>query len=282
MMEPFFTIRHTVSYSRVELISMNPIINASSTSLDHAFIVEPDNTKDVQNEFKPPVPPRPDAPRALPHLNALIIGRLSRSFKSSEAINKVHIRSGAQESAGSKLEKKSSWQPPLESFTYFNPVPPKRQTRMADCWYSAITMVLRGKHGEGYKAVGDTIKSSRGPLLIGKRLSFGSPEGQRIMADNGLVEVGYKLEIGSSDSVANLLRKHGPFIVVGTYDATNLGHTVVIVGVDHASQSVCVQDPAQSNASAQWFPLDYLRHTYRTPGSDNIAMDAVIALDPSR
>lgn len=261
---------------------MNPITNASSTSLDHAFIVEPEKNKDAQKKFEPPAPPRPDAPRSLPHANALLIGRLSKNLQSSEAIDRVHIRGGSQEVSGSKRDKKSSWQPPPQSATYFNPVPSKRQTRMANCWYSAITMVLRGKHGEGYKAVGDTIKSSRGPLLIGKMLSFGSPEGQRIMADNGLVEVGYKLEIGSSDSVANLLEKHGPFIVVGTYGTTNLGHTVVIVGVDHASQSVCVQDPAQSNASAQWFPLDYLKHTYRTPGSDNIAMDAVIALDPNR
>jgi hypothetical protein len=152
---------------------------------------------------------------------------------------------------------------------------------MADCWYPAMMMVLRGKHGEGYKAVGDTVKSARGLPLIGKKLSFGSREGQRIMDDNGLVAVGDKLELGDSQSVADLLDRHGPFLVAGTYDFTNLGHCVVVVGVDHATQKVCIQDPIQNNARAQWYALDYLKNTYRNPNSVNIDMAAVIALQPN-
>ena len=101
------------------------------------------------------------------------------------------------------------------------------------------------------------------------------------MEDNGFVAVGGKLEIGDR-IFCQIIGKHGPVMVAGTYGITRLGHAVVVVGVDHASKSVCVQDPAQSNASVRWFPLDYVKYTVRTPGSIDIDMYSVITIDSTR
>ncbi|WP_078742294.1 papain-like cysteine protease family protein [Pseudomonas fluorescens] len=231
----------------------------------------------ARNDTEMMLPPSPGAslskPRVMPRANALLMAKFNENNElNTPQGDKVTLRGGGRHDAGSSS--KSAPQDP----TYFDPLPGHRQTRMADCWYAAMKMVLQGKYGEEYKPSGETVTKARGLPLLGKKLSFGSREGLQIMEDNGFVGVGHKIVPEDSGSIGNLLDRHGPFIVMGSFDLLSLGHAVVVVGVDHPSQQICVQDPAKKNAAPEWLPLDYLKNTHRSSGSDNIDVNSAIAL----
>lgn len=101
---------------------MNPINNTFSTLLSHALVGEPENNKNVQFEKKsePLVPPRPDAPRSVPHANSLLASSLSMKIEKNEAGKKVSNRRENQEILkSSRHDPDAAWQKNLYTVPFF-------------------------------------------------------------------------------------------------------------------------------------------------------------------
>ncbi|OXJ06548.1 papain-like cysteine protease family protein [Burkholderia sp. AU6039] len=159
-------------------------------------------------------------------------------------------------------------------------VPLKTQSKMTDCWYASIQMLLSWKAGEKTKPIGENVQQHRDFPLIGRKLAFGSEIGGKIMADNGLVAVGDKLDLNDTSSLATVLAAHGPIILNGKFDPLRQGHTVVLSGIDPATQQVAIHDPSWTGG-VQWKPMSYLYKIFKTPGSDNVDSYAAVALASS-
>jgi hypothetical protein len=144
----------------------------------------------------------------------------------------------------------------------------KRQTKMLDCWYACIQVLLTTRHGEKTKPKGNAIANHRKMPLTGKKLSFSSNTGAIVMKENGLVEMskyasssGYNIQ-----DVLTGLKKNGPIIICGAYGPLGCGHCVVITGADTDLDQIQIEDPGWGKGS-KWQSIDYLNKMHVTPES---------------
>jgi len=123
------------------------------------------------------------------------------------------------------------------------------------------------------------VSRHRDVWAMGRTLSFGSDVGAQAMRDNGPVTVGGKLSSSDIDSVHQLLVKHGPFIVGGSFGPCGAGHFVVICGVDTGTGQVYRDNPAWGYGKA-WKPLNYLEKVWTYDKSTTICEESAVALPP--
>lgn len=155
----------------------------------------------------------------------------------------------------------------------------KKQTKMNDCWYASIQMLLSWRAGQKAKPQGKAVSKHRDLWAMGRTLSFGSDTGAQAMRDNGLVAVGDKLDSGDIDTVHQVLQKYGPFIVGGKYGPCGAGHFVVICGVNTVTGQIYRDNPAWGYGKA-WKPLSYLKKAWTYGNGSVICDESAVALRP--
>jgi hypothetical protein len=158
--------------------------------------------------------------------------------------------------------------------------PHKRQTKANDCWYACTQMLLSWRAGQKAKPQGVAVTNHRDVWAFGRTLSFGSNTGQQVMRDNGLVNVGHRLELGDIQSVKAVLDDNGPFIIGGHYGPCGAGHFVVICGCDTATDMVYRDNPAWGYDKA-WKSINYLNKAWKD-SAGHIDVDSAVALRPVR
>ena len=138
----------------------------------------------------------------------------------------------------------------------------KKQHKAMDCWYACIQMLLTWQNGQAKtKPRGEAVKGHRDVWALGRTLDFGTPVGQRVAADNGLLEIGLDVQWNDIDTVHAALGKYGPFIVGGAFGPCGAGHFVVICGVNTDTGMVLRDNPAWGYDKA-WKPLSYLKSAW--------------------
>lgn len=155
----------------------------------------------------------------------------------------------------------------------------KKQTKMQDCWYACIQMLLSWREGQKTKPKGDAVQNHRDVWAFGRTLSFGSNTGDQVKRDNGLVSIGSELDADDIGSVHKALKKYGPIIVGGKYGPCGAGHFVVICGVNTETDMIYRDNPAWGYGK-DWKPLSYLKDMWTVPGSNTIDDDSAVALKP--
>lgn len=135
----------------------------------------------------------------------------------------------------------------------------KHQTKANDCWYASIQMLKTWKAGGvKTKAAGQaTAYLHRG--ILGHRLLADSARSKRfvhVLAENDLMTIP-RTEISLTTmelptgfrgaSALTALQKYGPIIIGGGYGELgpikNLGHFIVLAGVDTDRQRYKIYDP---------------------------------------
>lgn len=155
----------------------------------------------------------------------------------------------------------------------------KTQTKMMDCWYACIQMVLTYHRGQREKPRGNALAQHRDIKGVGRRLDFGSHVGGQIMFDNDLVAIGNELDLDDiGESVEDVLRRYGPFIVCGKFNRLKCGHCIVILGVDNIADQIYISDPGWLRGQRAE-PLEYLRDI-NVDGAGNVALQAALAGTP--
>lgn len=154
----------------------------------------------------------------------------------------------------------------------------KRQTKMMDCWYACIQMVLSYHANGKTKPMGAAVAKHRNVKAIGRTLSFDSNEGRQVLSDNGMVDVSGKVKLNDFSSIADCLKDYGPLIIGGKYGFFNTqGHFVVIAGWDTGTQTLLIVDPAWAHGK-NWEPFTYLKHTWTVMGdTDAPAAGSLVA-----
>ena len=164
-------------------------------------------------------------------------------------------------------------------------VPHKRQTKVYDCWYACIQMLLRWRvHTKNLKPIGDAVAEHRNRAFLGRRLAQNTAHGRQILRDNGLVEVGSKIKSNEIGSVLHVLMEHGPFIVGGAFArfaGRDYGHDVVICGVNLDTDMIYVDDPGWGEGKS-WKPLTFLNKAWRVGNLPLLKSHTAIAFPATR
>jgi hypothetical protein len=150
----------------------------------------------------------------------------------------------------------------------------KRQTKMFDCWYACIQMLLSTRFGEKMNPFGNAVAEHRSRKIIGRKLSFDKPAGDAIMEQNGLVVAArYVSSSGTTaEEVERGLRIHGPIIVGGKFGPLGAGHFIALCGVDTDTEMLQFEDPGWFKGN-YWKPLDHLGKMWVKP-------EAAVTLPP--
>lgn len=163
----------------------------------------------------------------------------------------------------------------------------KRQTKMMDCWYACIQMILSYHANGKTKPKGNAVAGHRDVKAIGRKLDFDSTTGRQILSDNGLVDVSGKIKLNDFDTMAKCLKQFGPLGIGGKYGVFNTqGHFVVIAGWNTDDETVLIVDPAWAHGK-QWKPYSYLKHTWTVmgdndaPGAGSIIAAKSLGADPA-
>lgn len=171
----------------------------------------------------------------------------------------------------------------MTQFTYH--LTHKQQTKANDCWYACIQMLKTWKaQGKKTKAVGTHTSYLHGGVL-GHKLrpdALGSKHFKHVLAENDMITIDNVFGISlktmelpqgyTGASALGALMKHGPIIIGGEYGQIkvagqlfmdNLGHFIVLAGLDTASKKYWIYDPDKRYPSwrdATWIADRWWNH----------------------
>lgn len=142
-------------------------------------------------------------------------------------------------------------------------VPHKKQTKANDCWYACIQMLRSFSKGGKTKPSTQQHTARLHSGILGHRLHSDPKKSKHfveVLRENGLKRLGTdRLYLENSSLVYQLLVEHGPIMIGGGYGKfgpfKDLGHFVVISGVNTEASKYRINDPAETGSawrSAKW------------------------------
>src|SRR5579885_358520 len=165
----------------------------------------------------------------------------------------------------------------------------KKQTKLFDCWYACLQMLLSYKAGHKVKP-GDFAQDHRRGIF-GHQLNVFGDDMDHVKEQHGLIDVSGPAT-GALESGARmyiLLRQYGPIMVSGRYGGLKMpfmnrivqrcfGHWIVVGGTDTLNNRLWIHDPILDGSKfmdcQRCSDLSYVNH----PGGQ----DTALAINPNR
>lgn len=134
------------------------------------------------------------------------------------------------------------------------PVTPKHRSKMNDCWYASIQMLVSARGGAKTKPMGADVAYVH-VGTGGHRLNAVGKHIDEIKKANGLHDITALIDLSDVGGIATAPAAHGPLMVGGRFGALlNLpisqtaigrmfGHWIVVAGSDAGTDSVWIHDP---------------------------------------
>jgi hypothetical protein len=132
----------------------------------------------------------------------------------------------------------------------------KKQTKLFDCWYACIQMLISFREGTKTKPVG-AAQIHRDVKLIGRKLGPSETMDQ-IKEEHGLVDLSGRISrkdaLQDAKEMNRLLKEYGPIMISGQFGGLKIpfmnrivvrtaNHFIVLAGTDDVQNRLWIHDP---------------------------------------